>query len=163
MQVLDTDPVWLKIAANDIGLKEIPGPRTEPRILLMWRTVKAWFSDDQTPWCGAATGFWMTKASIAPPLSCWRARSWLDWGKPISTPVRGCVVVLERQGGAHVGLVVGRRSDDVICVLGGNTSDSVSVASFSTARVLGYRLPPGGEHLCGRLPKLDDVGSIIEG
>lgn len=35
------------------------------------------------------------------------AKSWLTWGAPLSAPVLGCVVVFDRPGGNHVGLLSG--------------------------------------------------------
>lgn len=61
----------------------------------------------------------------------------------LTHPVRGCVVVFERKGGGHVGLVEGRDQFGRLLVIGGNQGDAVSLAAFETARVLGYRWPVG--------------------
>ena len=52
------------------------------------------------------------------------------------------IVVFTRTGGGHVGIVVGQDAKGRIMVLGGNQSDSVSIAPFELSRVAGYRLPP---------------------
>jgi uncharacterized protein (TIGR02594 family) len=137
------EPFWLTFARRDIGLKEIPGARHEPRILQMWRRVGAWFSDDETPWCGGFMGQWFIQCGIAPPKDCWRAKNWLEWGKAIDEPVLGCVVIFGRDGGAHVAYVVGKTSDGYLACLGGNQGNTVSIAKFPYGRVLGYRIPPG--------------------
>lgn len=148
------DPYWLQIARRDIGLREIPGHIQAPRILAMWRAVKAPFIDDETPWCGGAVGAWMTEAGIAPPPSCWRAKAWLDWGKTTANPVVGTVVVFGRAGGGHVALAVGRtRAAELVC-LGGNQGNAVSIAAFNESRVLGFRLP-AGDRMYVPLPIID--------
>ncbi len=57
--------------------------------------------------------------------------------------MEGCVVVFERAGGGHVGLVVGETAGGRLLVLGGNQGDAVSVAAFQRERVVAYRWPPG--------------------
>jgi hypothetical protein len=54
------------------------------------------------------------------------------------------VVVFNRQGGGHVGFVVGRDARGRLIVRGGNQGDMVSDAPFDTARVAGYRWPLEG-------------------
>jgi len=50
-------------------------------------------------------------------------------------------VVFDRQGGGHVGFIVGRDENNNLMVLGGNQGDSVKISPFSVDRVLGYRWP----------------------
>jgi hypothetical protein len=73
----------------------------------------------------------------------------------------GCVVVFSRGAGGHVGLVVGRTAHGGLSVLGGNQGDRVCIAAFHTARVLGYRLPPG-DRMYAPLPLVDAAGSPSE-
>jgi hypothetical protein len=53
------------------------------------------------------------------------------------------VVVFKRDGGGHVGFVVGKDQAGNLMVLGGNQSDSVNIKPFKTDRVVGYRWPVG--------------------
>ena len=138
-----SQPTWLAIARADIGLREIPGKATAPRIALWLRQLNAWWTDDEAPWCGVACAAWFREATVALPKNWYRARAWLDWGVTLTKPVRGCVVVFERPGGGHVGLVEGRDQFGRILVIGGNQGNSVSIAAFTTDRVLGYRWPAG--------------------
>lgn len=158
---MNSDPPWLLFARQDLGLKEVPGALDAPGIVRMWALVKAPFTTDSVAWCGGACGAWFVRAGYAPPKACWRARNWLDWGKPISEPVLGCVVVFSRGAGGHVGLVVGRTAHGGLSVLGGNQGDRVCIAAFPTARVLGYRLPPG-DRMYAPLPLVDAAGSPSE-
>lgn len=52
-----TELSWIAIARSHIGLQEIAGSRHHPTILKWWKAIKAgWFTDDETPWCGAFVG-----------------------------------------------------------------------------------------------------------
>ena len=148
-----TAPRWLAIARTHIGLREIPGKATAPTIEKWLRQLGAWWSDDSTPWCGVACAAWMREAGVATlPTHWYRAKAWLDWGLPLTQPARGCVVVFERPGGGHVGLVDGKDQHGRLLVIGGNQGDSVSRAPFEVDRVLGYRWPPRVDLPAGPLP-----------
>lgn len=135
------EPLWLTIARRDLGIEETPGRETTPAIRCWLINLGAWWRDDETPWCGVAVAHWMREAGASVPKNYFRARSWLDWGTALTQPALGCVVVFDRRGGGHVGLVVGRNELDYLLVLGGNQGDKVSIATFSPDRVLGYRWP----------------------
>lgn len=142
-QLLETDPALLRAAAVDLGLREIPGVRHAPRIERWLVQLGVWWRDDETPWCGVAMAGWALDCGLKPPRTAFRARSWADWGSPLPYPARGAVVVFNRPGGAHVGIVVGRDQRGRLMVLGGNQGDAVSIAPFDTDRVVAYRWPPG--------------------
>ena len=135
------EPFWLTIARRDLDIEETPGKETTPAIQRWLMQLGAWWRDDETPWCGVAVAHWMRAAGAPIPKHYYRARAWLDWGTALTQPVLGCVVVFDRRGGGHVGLIVGRNALDYLLVLGGNQGDKVSIASFSPDRVLGYRWP----------------------
>src|SRR5687768_1344129 len=50
---------WLDIARRDLGLAEVPGAETAPKIKQWLADLGAWWRDDETPWCGVAVGAWM--------------------------------------------------------------------------------------------------------
>lgn len=135
---------WLYVAQLDLGLKEIPGKATAPRIERMLRALRAWWSDDETPWCGVAVATWMREGGVdLIPQHWYRARAWLDWGQKLDKPVRGCVAILERGGAGHVALVTGVDLQGRVLLLGGNQGNAVSINAFDASRVLGYRWPDG--------------------
>ena len=70
-----------------------------------------------------------------------RAKDWLNWGQKIIQPCVGCIVVFERDGGGHVGFVVGQDANNNLMVLGGNQGDAVKVSPFNLTRVIDYRWP----------------------
>jgi uncharacterized protein (TIGR02594 family) len=136
-----SEPNWLTIARRDLGLAEVNGAETAPKIKQWLADLGAWWRDDETPWCGVAVGAWMKQAGIARPKHWYRAKGWLDFGFSCG-PVVGAVVVFERAGGGHVGLAVGYNdTTDRVYVLGGNQGNKVSILPFEASRVIGYRWP----------------------
>lgn len=139
------------IAARFIGLEETPGKSFNPAIMAMLKLDSEWPKDDEVAWCSAFCNYvaWLLRLPRSKSLM---ARSWLRVGFAIGLDEawRGWdVVILQRgadpQPGAdtidapgHVGFFSGMNGDTVY-LLGGNQGDSVSVAGFSKARVLGVR------------------------
>lgn len=136
------EPSWLIEARKSTGLREIPGAPTAPVIQQWLARLGAWWRDDETPWCGVAVAAWMTNRDIEVPKHWYRAKAWLDWGINMWEPEVGAVVVIDREGGGHVGLVTGITPDGSLRVFGGNQGNRVCEAVFDPARVLGYRWPP---------------------
>ncbi len=134
-------PLWLLEAQRYIGVKEIKGAKHNSFIILWLKTLSAWWSDDEVPWCGVFAAHCMKKAECKLPRYWMRAKDWLNWGQELSEPCVGCIVVFERQGGGHVGFVVGKDIDNNLMVLGGNQGDAVKVSPFDVSRVVGYRWP----------------------
>lgn len=142
-RVNPAQPAWLLEAKAHIGLKEIPGPRHNSKILAMVKALGGWFTDDETPWCGTFVGYCMLRAGITPAKNWYRAKDWMNWGKP--TPPRfGAVAVFGRVGGGHVGFVLGESASSYY-ILGGNQSNEVNITPISKARLLGFRWPMGQE------------------
>ena len=67
----------------------------------------------------------------------------MDWGRPVTVPVEGCVAVFAFAQGNHVGFYVGEEGDYVKS-LGGNQDDSVKVKRYPKVAVKGYRRLFGG-------------------
>ncbi len=133
---------WMNIAKVEIGQQEKPGDEHNPRVLEYLATCGTQYKTDETPWCPAFANWVMIHAGKKGTNSA-LARSWLKWGEPIEEPRYGCVVVFKRgtsnwQG--HVGFFV-RTEGDKIVVLGGNQSNTVSIAPRSKSDLLGYRWP----------------------
>lgn len=146
-----SDFSWLIEARRHIGQKEVPGPGVNAWLRDLWHGLPGgpWFwqhygkDDSKLPWCGAFMAGVFRKVGISLPARYASAAGWLEWGTRLDTPTRGCVVVFSRQGGGHVGIVVGRDQRDRLIVLGGNQGDAVTEAPFDRSRVTGFRWPPG--------------------
>lgn len=138
-----TKPSWLIEAERHIGVKEIKGPKHSARIIGWLDGLRAWWKDDETPWCGVFVAHCMKTAGLPLPKFWMRAKDWLNWGTPTAAPIIGAIVVFERQGGGHVGFVVGKDKSGNLMVLGGNQGDAVNIRPFAMSRVAGYRWPSG--------------------
>ncbi len=141
---------WMDVAKRNVGLHELLGPRSEPRILAMarklGRALGIAYADDAVPWCGVFVGYCMSAVpnAILPSIAV-RAKSWAFWGFGLNHPVYGAVCVFERPGGGHVGFYVGERlrRDGGIDyrILGGNQSDAVGYAWIAAERCIAVRWP----------------------
>ena len=138
----DDDPEWLKIAARESGVSEVPGPGDNPRILEYHRETSLGASDDSVAWCSSFANWCMKQAGIEGTNSA-AARSWLTWGKKLDEPRNGCVVVLKRGANpaqGHVAFYVGDGTGNVR-VLGGNQGNQVKISNYPKSMLLGYRWP----------------------
>lgn len=135
------DPQWLAIARPLVGLHEISGAEHAQEIIDMWRAIKrSGIQSDEVPWCAAFVGACLERAGIR-SSRFESAKSYLEWGVRLAGPAHGCIVVFSREGGGHVGFVVGQDESGRLLVLGGNQGDQVSVKAFPQDRVTGYRWP----------------------
>ncbi len=148
-----SDVPWVNVARSQLGLKEIPGPKHNPKILEYWAAAKAsWFKDDETPWCGGFMAYVMVKCGIVPPKEAPRAISWATWGKSC-LPQVGAVGVKKRTGGNHVFLIVGITADrKYYKCLGGNQGNMVSIIDIVCSDVTHIRWPQSMPVLGIKLP-----------
>lgn len=151
-----TEPAWTAIARSHLGLKEIPGPTHNNRLLALLNTAQRWnglrWSDDEMPWCGGFLSACFVAAGIDPPKIAARAASWRDWGVACKAAV-GAVGVKARAGGNHVFLIVGETADKrYFKALGGNQGNRVSIIDILKADVDAIRWPAGMSMTAGALP-----------
>ncbi len=149
---MTTTPTWLAYAEKQIGIREIRGSRHEPRILAMAKRASAWLGisvkDDETPWCGTFVADCMQAAGYKPPRGFIgvRAKAWASWGNDVglaaTRPWRGSIAVFGREGGGHVGFVVGVYAGGDLAILGGNQADAVNIRRFPRKRLIALRWPP---------------------
>lgn len=132
-------PEWLKIAKNEIGVKEFEGPADNPVIIKYHDVTSLQATDDEVHWCSSFACWCMESAGIRSPRSA-RAKDWLDWGIPLNEGKLGCIVVFTRNGGGHVGFYIDE-DEDGIFVLGGNQNDSVNISYYGWENFLDFRWP----------------------
>jgi uncharacterized protein (TIGR02594 family) len=139
------------LAQRFVGLKEVPGVASNPLVLGMLRLDVADVQGDDVAWCSAFVNFiaWMLRLPRSKSLA---ARSWLGIGQPVELRDAKAgfdVVVLQRGSGpqpgpdviaapGHVGFYSGMSGGNVV-LLGGNQGDAVTLAQFSSQRILGIR------------------------
>ncbi|MEO6589793.1 MAG: SH3 domain-containing C40 family peptidase [Pyrinomonadaceae bacterium] len=133
---------WMPIALAEQGVKEFPGSGDNPRIVeyLKSTTLPAPFnSNDETAWCSCFVNWCVERSGFEGTDSAW-ARGWLNWGKKLAKPRRGCIVVFKREvNSGHVAFYVGETATHVK-VLGGNQSNAVNINNYPKSRLLGYRI-----------------------
>lgn len=140
------EPKWVAFARGDIGLREKPGATHNSKIVEMFAKAKAsWFKDDETPWCGAAMAYWMIQCGLPIPEKgeAVRAKAWAKWGVSCGA-VLGAIAVFGRDGGGHVGILVGQSATHYY-ILGGNQGNMVSIMPIAKSRLVagGLRWPFG--------------------
>jgi len=133
-----------RLAQNEVGLEEIPGAKDNAEVVQMFADVgHSWVKDDETAWCAAFVGAMLERAGLKSTRAL-DARSYNDWGEEIDIEdaLPGDIVVFWRGSPnswkGHVGFFV-RNAGVNIEVLGGNQSDSVSIAHYSKKRLLSVR------------------------
>lgn len=140
---MSSEPLWLAKARELVGLKEIVGSRHEAKILQFFAEAgHPGIKDDETAWCAAFVGAMLRRGGYS-SSGALNARSYLTYGTLLATPRPGCIAVFKRGNSAWQGHVAFFLRDlgDSIEVLGGNQSNSVSIARMSKASLLGYRWP----------------------
>lgn len=138
------NPAILEAAGRHLGAEEWPGARHNPTIQGFFAAAGANPAEpDETPWCAAFVGAVLAELGL-PNTGRLTARSYLDWGVPVSLAevMPGDVVVFwrgQRNGWqGHVGFVVAIAGDAVIC-RGGNQGNKVSDARYLMSQLLGFR------------------------
>lgn len=141
--ISDADlPTWFNIAQQELGTVEYAGPAHNPRIIEYHATTTLKAPADEVPWCSSFVNWCIKDAGLAGTNSA-AARSWLKWGKKLTKPKRGCIVIYSSSRGpasGHVGFF-DRIDNNHIITLGGNQQNTVNYSSYPLSRLLGYRWP----------------------
>lgn len=136
-RVSPENPVYS--AAEMVGLQE----RRDRQELKAFLGVDPY----RTEWCAAFVNAILNKHGIPGSESVSEhpllARSFLDWGEPVTEPQAGDIIVFPRgnegwQG--HVGFYVMTSADGrYYYILGGNQNDSISLERFPVSSAIGIR------------------------
>ena len=132
--------LFLQKAFKEINVQEVKGDKHNPRILYYHKFTSLGASTDEIPWCSSFLNFIAVKCGERGTDSA-MARSWEDWGKYLTTPVPGCVVVFERGPDpkkGHVSLYLYETKKYIYC-LGGNQGDAVAISPYPKSRLVCYR------------------------
>lgn len=142
-----TEPTWYNEAKKLIGVREIPGAKSNPTIIGWVKTLgtKALgmvYTNDDTPWCGVFVAHCIALRGLKTASPAVRAKAWATWGKaiPRETPKMGAILVFEREGGGHVGFCAGFTKTH-FKVLGGNQGNAVSYTWILRSRCIAQRWP----------------------
>ena len=130
---------WMSIAEGEKGIKEITGISSHtPRILEYHAMTTLKAKQDEVPWCSSFVNWVMNRAGYPITRSA-AAKSWMKWGREVPLQY-GCIVILKRTGGHHVGFYTGETANTVY-LLGGNQADAVNVRQYKKDLVLSARMP----------------------
>jgi uncharacterized protein (TIGR02594 family) len=170
---------WVSKAKEYIGLKEIVGAKHNTTILDWLEYLsnikgadKAFWKEDETPWCGTFVAYCLHKSDRAIPKDWYRAKSYANpsYGTMLSKPAYGSIAVFHRNGGGHVAFVIGKTKDGKLVCLGGNQGNMVSVKTFSTENVIAYvwspnslgekRIPSDSRYSLDILPDTGAIGTM---
>lgn len=146
---IGTLPKMLEIGLQYIGVKEVKGLSNNPIIMDMARNigVSDIYTADETAWCALFINH-LIRLSGKPLLdtkgdkyNLLRAKALITWGYsvPLSQAKLGDVVIINRDGGGHVFLLIAFTKSGNLIGLGGNQSNMVSIAEFDKDRVIAVR------------------------
>lgn len=136
---------WLRVSLSLLGVKQFSGGASNPAIDGRDGVLEVDYNSDETAWCGLHVGYCIKQALSEEPLpeNLLGARNWLGFGEEADAKM-GSILVFWRESPSswkgHVGFYYGETEKDYL-VLGGNQSDSVSIAKYSKSRLLGARWP----------------------
>lgn len=130
-------------AIQYVGVREIPGRKHNDVIVEWTNRILDWAFDDEIPWCSTFLAAMAEDAGLESSGKA-NARSWLEVGTAVDTPVISDIVIFWRDSPnswkGHAGIFMGYTKDKKhIAVLGGNQSDEVNVSLYAASRVLGFR------------------------
>ncbi len=127
---------------ESVSLSEIEGDENNPIIMEMHNAaVNGWIppnDDEAGPWCSSFACYVMDRGysgkyqegNESPKNAS--SLSWRNWGTEIDNPVYGAVAVKSRNGGGHVGFVVGQSENgEDLYILGGNQAHEVNVRPYA--------------------------------
>jgi len=150
---------WMRIAKGEIGVKEINGPKSNPKILEYDHAAKFHARDDsgsKNAWCGSFVAWVMKKSGYTPINHAMGAKRWKNFGKKAKKPIYGAIGIKSRTGGGHVSFVVGQSADGkYLYMLGGNQHDSVNISRYPRSVWSDFRVPKDYDDTKCKLPIYD--------
>jgi uncharacterized protein (TIGR02594 family) len=93
----------------------------------------------KTPWCAAFVNG-ILKRNGKKTTNSAAAASFKTYGKRVTKPIKGDIVVMRGHVGIFMGFVT-KNGKRYVAVLGGNQSNSVKVSYYPVSRVVAYRRP----------------------
>jgi uncharacterized protein (TIGR02594 family) len=155
MNALPTIP-WVQQLRTVLGLHEV---RDKAALSAWLRSDGKTLGDpSKLPWCGDAVDTAIARALPNEPRpgalgqNPYWARNWNLLGASC-LPAFGCIGVFVRDGGGHVGFIVGEDATHYH-VLGGNQGDTVSVVRIDKKRCIGTRWPSTSKDRRAPLPRM---------
>jgi uncharacterized protein (TIGR02594 family) len=133
-------PLWLQAGMSYIGTKEVPGAK-DNKIIIDWAKEEGGdiaheYTHDSIPWCALFANMTLTKAGLKGTETLWALDFAGNWPSvKLLGPAVGAFAPMLRDGGGHIGIVVGQDQNSNIMLLGGNQSDAVNIKPFARSRL----------------------------
>lgn len=135
------DSIYAK-AASQMGQKEIYGKLDNPQIVDYFMATDYGKTHDETPWCAAFINWCLRECGFERTRSA-AAVSFLKWGVPlpVSSPVKGCIMVLEHPSGGHHVTLFQKEENSYYYGLGGNQANEVNISKWPKSELMknGFR------------------------
>lgn len=138
-------PPWIDEAMRHRGLREIPGKQHNKTIVNWLIQMKAWWREDETPWCATFVSHCLRASGLPIPKAFYRAKEYSIYGTAVSKAniSFGAICVKSRKGGNHVFFAVAQSPDGkIIYGLGGNQGNKVCIVAFKIDEIDEIRWPP---------------------
>ncbi|AOJ04227.1 MULTISPECIES: NlpC/P60 family protein [Burkholderia] len=136
-------PAWMPVALAESGVRRFGPGESNPRIVEYNGCTNLVGYDDKVSWCSSFINWCLARVGISGTGSA-LARSWLEWGRALSEPAYGCIVVLTRahptSWKGHVAFYL-RHDDEHMYLFGGNQRGAVRELPYARSRLLAYRWP----------------------
>jgi uncharacterized protein (TIGR02594 family) len=133
-------PLWLQAGMRYIGTKETMGAKDNP-VIINWAKdeggeVAKTYTHDSIPWCALFANMCLTKVGLKGTESLWALDFAGQWpAVKLIGPAVGAFAPMLRDGGGHIGIVVGQDQNGNVMLLGGNQSDAVNIKPFARSRL----------------------------
>lgn len=141
-------PEYYRYAKSLVGLREEPGPGSNPEVLAM---IQRWLpsagDDSEVSWCGAFVAHVMERFGYPVAHPALVARAWMGIYPPVpvTEALRGDVVVLWRESRnswkGHVAFLDRWDDGGKVRLLGGNQGNAVNYQRYDRSRILGIYRP----------------------
>lgn len=138
-------PPWLVRALTEIGVREVHGERSNPRIVGYHAHTAAGEAPEETAWCASFLCAMLERSGFTSTNSK-AADSWLKYGEKTAMRL-GAIAVFgktdpDAKGTGHCALIAGW-NDRIVLALGGNQQNSVSVVPRPRDNIVDLRWPTG--------------------
>ncbi len=131
-----------ELARKEIGTVEWRDGNNPKVVQYFADSGNAWVKDDETAWCAAFVGAMLKRAGLQGTGKL-TARSYLDWGTPVSLKDAkpGDIAIFKRGNSTWQGHVTffDRQNGAYLVCVGGNQSDQVKESNYAVKDLLGIR------------------------
>jgi uncharacterized protein (TIGR02594 family) len=133
-------PLWVEAGLKFLGTKETPGSR-DNRVIIDWArdeggAIADTYTHDEIPWCALFANMTLTKCGLKGTETLWALDFAGKWPSvKLIGPAVGAFAPMVRNGGGHIGIVVGKDQHGNAMLLGGNQSDAVNIKPFARSRL----------------------------